>query len=311
MSNLTIILFAILVVLAILAIASILLSAIAEHRNPAIGKFIECQGVRLHYLELGSAALSPVVLFHGNGTMIQDLALSGLLNMLASRHRVLCFDRPGFGYSERPRFHAWTPERQAELFASALSQLGVRNPVVFGHSWGTLVAISLGLNHDFPVRALVLASGYYFPTWRPDFVVLGAPALPVLGDVFRYTLAPFVSLAILPMLIRKLFAPRAVPAEFKAQFPFSLMLRPKQLRAAAEESAQLIPAAMRLQTRYAEIICPVQQFHGDGDKIVKRQQADRLRHALRRSDLHIVREAGHMVHYANPAAMAQTIDEFY
>ena len=34
---------------------------------------------------------------------------------LADRHRVLAFDRPGFGYSERPREITWTPEAQMEL----------------------------------------------------------------------------------------------------------------------------------------------------------------------------------------------------
>jgi pimeloyl-ACP methyl ester carboxylesterase len=309
MPTLAVILLIILAVFALLAIAVILFSAIAERRNPAIGRFIECEGIRLHYLELGSAAEFPVVLFHGNGSMIQDLSLSGLPAMLARRHRVLCFDRPGFGYSERPHSRAWTPERQAELFASALSRLGVRNPVVLGHSWGTLVAIALGLNSDFPVRGLVLASGYYFPSWRPDFLVLAAPAVPILGDIFRYTLAPIVSLALLPIMIRKLFAPRAIPAVFKAEFPFSLTLRPKQLRAAAEESAHLIPAAARLQERYAEIVCPVRLFHGDNDKLIERQQADRLRQVLPRSELQIVPDAGHMIHYANPGAIARAVDE--
>jgi hypothetical protein len=47
----------------------------------------------------------------------------------------------------------------------------------------------------------------------------------------------------MPKLIRTLFAPRAVAPQFKNEFPISLSVRPKQLRAAAEESAFLIPVA--------------------------------------------------------------------
>ncbi len=186
-----------------------------------------------------------VVLFHGNGTMIQDLVLSGLVDRLAHNYRVVCFDRPGFGYSDRPRTRIWTPTTQAALFAKALDQLGVRNPVVLGHSWGTLVAIALALQSGYAVSGLVLVSGYYFPTARTDFWLMSAPALPLLGDLMRYTISPIISWAIMPKLMRTLFAPRAIPPEFKNEFPISLALRPKQLRAAAEESAFLIPACSR------------------------------------------------------------------
>jgi hypothetical protein len=39
-------------------------------------------------------------------------------------------------------------------------------------------------------------------------------------------------------------------------------LRPKQLRAAAEENDVLVPAAAQLQSRYSCIKCPVRLFHG-------------------------------------------------
>jgi hypothetical protein len=35
-----------------------------------------------------------------------------------------------------------------------LKRIGVRDPVVLGHSWGTLVAVALGLRGDYPVRSL-------------------------------------------------------------------------------------------------------------------------------------------------------------
>ena len=291
----------------ILVIANVVFSLIAERKNPPIGSFIECDGVRLHYLERGNPAARCVVLFHGNGTMIQDFILSGLVDHLASRSRIICFDRPGFGHSQRPRTRIWTATSQAALFVKALDQLGVRNPVVLGHSWGALVAAAIGFQNEYPIRGLVLASGYYFPTPRWDFWMLSGPAIPVLGDLVRYTVAPIISWAILPGLTRKLFAPRSVPEGFKHGFPVSLALRPKQLRAAAEESAFLIPEATRFQSRYPSIRCPVHIFHGTQDQIIEAEQARRLHKVLGRSQLHLVRNAGHMVTYADSIAMAQAV----
>jgi pimeloyl-ACP methyl ester carboxylesterase len=308
MSTADVILVAVIGVLLVLVIGNILFSFLAERKNPPIGRFIDCDGVRLHYLERGDPAARCVVLFHGNGTMIQDLIISGLVDRLASRSWVICFDRPGFGYSQRPRARIWTATSQAALFVKALKQLGVRDPVVLGHSWGTLVAAAIGFQNDYPIRGLVLASGYYFPTPRWDFWMLSGPAIPVLGDLVRYTVAPMISWAILPALIRKLFAPRAVPENFKHGFPASLTLRPKQLRAAAEESAFLIPQAAEFQFRYSSIRCPVHIFHGTGDQIIEPEQARRLHRVLGRSDLHLMPDAGHMVTYADSTAIAQAVE---
>src|SRR4029453_6949863 len=151
-------------VLVVLVIGNIVFSLIAERKNPPIGSFIECEGVRLHYIERGDPVAASVIMFHGNGSVIQDLVISGLVDRLARHNRVLCFDRPGFGYSQRPRARIWTATSQAGLFVKAFEKLGVREPVVLGHSWGALVAIAIGLQDNYPVRGLVLASGYYFPT---------------------------------------------------------------------------------------------------------------------------------------------------
>lgn len=295
------------VVLILLAIGNVVFSFLAERNNPPIGTFTECDGVRLHYLDRGDPAAPCVVLLHGNGSMIQDFTISELVDRLGRRNRVLCFDRPGFGYSQRPRSRVWSATAQAALFVKALDQLGVRNPVVLGHSWGALVAIAIGLRNDYAIRGLVLASGYYFPTWRWDVWMMSGPAIPVVGDLIRYTVGPILSWAILPMAFRKLFAPRSVPPNFKTRFPASLTLRPKQLRAASEESAFLIPTAAQFQSQYPSIRCPVRIFHGAADQIIEPEQARYLHRALPGSVLHLVEDAGHMVTYADGAAIAEAV----
>ena len=297
----------IVIVLIVLSAANLGLARLSEMRNPPIGKFTECDGVRLHYIDYGDPTAPCVVLFHGNGGMIQDFTISGLVDVLASRNRVLCFDRPGFGHSERPRLRIWTATAQARLFAKALDQLGVRNPVLLGHSWGTLVAIALAIRNDRRIAGLVLASGYYFPTLRWDVWITSGPAIPILGDIFRYTIAPIISWPIIPGMLRKLFAPRAVPDEFTKNFPVSLAVRPKQLRATAEESALLIPVAAGFQSHYSNLRCPVRIFHGTQDQVIEAEQARRLQRALPHSLLHLVEDAGHMVTYADTEAIAQAV----
>ena len=142
-----------------MAIANDLLARRAERLHPPMGRFLTVDGVGLHFLDRGAGPV--VVLLHGNGTMAWDFVLSGLVALLETDHRVIAFDRPGFGYSERPRSRFWTPQDQAVLLGQALRILDARPAIIVGHSWGTLVAISMALRDPEGTTGLVLLSGYY------------------------------------------------------------------------------------------------------------------------------------------------------
>ncbi|MDQ6627914.1 MAG: alpha/beta hydrolase, partial [Pseudomonadota bacterium] len=138
----------------------------AEREQPPAGRLLSVDGVRLHVVERGEGP--PVVLIHGNMVSQRDFEASGLIEHLARNHRVIAFDRPGFGHSSRPRDRLWTPAAQAELLHAALAQLGVGPAAVVGHSMGAMVALALALDHPEQVRRLVLLGGYYYPSARVD-----------------------------------------------------------------------------------------------------------------------------------------------
>jgi pimeloyl-ACP methyl ester carboxylesterase len=299
-----------------LAVAALVVSALlnrslaakAERDNPARGRFIEIDGVRLHYVERGQGV--PLVLLHGNGSMIQDFATSGLIDMAAAKYRVIVFDRPGYGHSNRPRSAVWSPEAQADLFDRALQKIGAVPAVVLGHSWGASVATNLGLRHSGTVRGLVLVSGYYYPTARLDAAALSGPAVPVLGDVLRYTLAPLLGRALWPRLMRKIFGPASMPESFAAGFPRGLALRPSQLRASASESALMVPAAAAGCARYGTLGMPVAIVAGADDRLIDPgEQSERLHREIDHSIFHRVARAGHMVHQTAPRDVLRAVDE--
>src|SRR5215216_3113324 len=91
----------------------------------------------------------------------------------------------------------------------------VSRAIVLGHSWGASVAVALALKYERMVKALVLASGYYYPTVRADVVALSGPAVPVLGDIVRHTVSPLLGRVMWPLLMRKIFGPVRVPEKFK------------------------------------------------------------------------------------------------
>jgi pimeloyl-ACP methyl ester carboxylesterase len=281
----------------------------AERHTPPIGEFMTVDGVRLHYIVRGHG--QPLVLIHGNGTMIQDFLVSGIVDQLAKRHSVIIFDRPGYGYSSRPR-GLWTPRAHATLYEKALKRLGVSKAVVLGHSWGSLVAVALALQAPGLVRSLVLASGYYYPTLRADVILASPPAIPGLGDVLRYTVSPLVGRALLPGMIKGMFAPASVPKRFDREFPKEMMLRPIQLRASAEDAALMVPVTVELQEHYAELKLPVVIIAGADDQIADvSRQSERLHHALPQSEFIVVPGMGHMIHHLAPEQIIQAVDHAF
>jgi pimeloyl-ACP methyl ester carboxylesterase len=277
-----------------------------ERDHPPQGKFVEVDGVRLHYTDRGEGP--PLVLLHGNGVYSSDFETSGLAGRAAQNYRVITFDRPGFGYSERPRTTIWNPENQARLLHRALQLIGVEQPIIVGHSWGTMVALQMGLDVPDDVRGLVLLSGYYYPSMRLDVPLFAPPAIPLIGDLLRYTVSPLLGRLMWPLNVKAMFAPAKVSERFR-QLPVWMMLRPKQVRASAAEAALMVPAAMKLSKRYGDLKVPATIIAGTRDKIIDPgSNAERLHEELPNSELHLEPGVGHMTHYAHPDEVMKAVD---
>ncbi|TQF28177.1 alpha/beta hydrolase [Bradyrhizobium sp. UNPF46] len=293
--------------LGVAAIVNQRLARKAERDNPPRGQFLDIDGARLHYVERGEGR--PLVLLHGNGSMIQDFDSSGLIDLAANGYRVIVFDRPGFGHSSRPRNVIWTPEAQADLIRKALDRIGVKQAIVLGHSWGASVALALAIRHPSHVEALVLASGYYFPTARADVTASSVSAMPGVGDAISHTISPILSRMLWPAMLHKMFGPRSVPDKFDG-FPKEMAMRPSQMRASAAEAALMIPAAFESSKTYDQIDIPTIIIAGDEDRLIDiNEQSVRLHGEIKNSKLHRIAGAGHMIQQSATTQLMAAIDE--
>jgi pimeloyl-ACP methyl ester carboxylesterase len=117
-------------------------------------RFVEANGIRLHYLDHGGDG-PALVLLHGlsaNAHFFDGLAASGL----ASSLRVLSFDLRGRGLSDAPD-SGYTMDDHAADLLGALDALGLDRVVLGGHSFGGLLTLFVAATAPERVeRALVL-----------------------------------------------------------------------------------------------------------------------------------------------------------
>lgn len=273
-------------------------------------RYLNVDHVRLHYVEHGQGP--PVVLLHGNGSMVSDFLSSSVVAHLVRKHRVVAFDRPGFGFSDRPRQQKWGPFEQARLFLRAFEALNIERPILVAHSWGTLVALAAALEAGRSIAGLVLLAGYYYPEpWRAENKQnpLARMAFPFAEEVIRETVMPVINRMMAPRAVTKVFAPCPVPERFRDVYSIPHAVRPSQMRAVLEEADMLIESARKLSELYQELRLPVRLVAGSADRVVATQKhSARLHMELASSDFHNVEGVGHMVHHSAPQHVIAAIE---
>jgi pimeloyl-ACP methyl ester carboxylesterase len=261
--------------------------------QPRAFHFLTVDGTRLRYLDHGKG--TPVVMLHGNGSMIEDFVSSGIMDH-APGHRFIVLDRPGFGYSERPPGRLWGPFEQANLLRRALLDLEVERPIIVGHSWGTLVALAMALENAEEVSGLVLMSGFYYPIGPRQTVRIPAAVFSHMRRLMA------------PETMRRVFAPCRIPERFIKIYPMSRAMGLSQMLAVDDEAAMLLPAVRALSQRYRELSLPVCLIAGSEDRIVDTdRQSVRLQEELSNATFYRVPECGHMVHHIVPELVVAAI----
>ncbi len=260
---------------------------------PPIGLFVNVDGARIHYVDRGDGP--PIVMIHGLAGTLWNFTYD-LVDRLADRHRVIALDRPGAGYSERPRGTSASLHVQAATIARVIEALGVQRPLVVGHSLGGALALALAMNHPRAVRELALIAPLTQPmstpprAFRPIFI-----RSPLLRALVAYTVGVPVSKRVAPQAIASIFAPETAPDDFATRGGAQLSLRASQFYHASSDLIAATDDMPAIAARYGEIDTPVRVLFGRGDRVLDhRVHGERLREQIPQTRLALV-DGGHML----------------
>jgi pimeloyl-ACP methyl ester carboxylesterase len=277
---------------------------IQSERSQSTSKFVTVDGTRLHFVIKGAGR--PVVLIHGNPGSAQDW--TRVFGPVGANHKAIAFDRPGHGYSQRPKHGDATVEVQARLLHDALKQLNVERPIVVGHSWGGALALVYALNYPKEVAGVVLVAPAVYESQDGVSLVTSLPAVPVIGDAVNFVLTPLLGASVVRSELKKAFSPDPVPKNYLRSV-LSEWTRSKKVKAYSLDEASLNDSLKKFSSRYSEISVPVSILAGDSDLIVsEKDNAGRLHQALPRSHLVVLPKTGHQIPFTHPQAVVDEIE---
>ncbi len=299
-------------VLLLLAAASIGVTLRAGHREraaeaayPPEGEFVTVNGLQVHAVVMGSGP--DLVLIHGSSGNTRDFTFS-FADKVKDRYRVIIFDRPGLGWSDRLHGAEGIHEQAAQL-RDAARALGAEKPVVLGQSYGAAIALAWALDAPESLSAVVNVAGPSHP-WSGPLPRLYRVNSSTLGSLFAVPLlTAFVQRDYVDRSIAEVFEPQDMPADYPDYIGSGLTLRRDALRANASHRASLRNEITALAPRYADFPVPLEIVHGDADTTVSLTiHAETMVRDTDQARLTVLPGVGHMPHHTHAEDVIAAID---
>jgi pimeloyl-ACP methyl ester carboxylesterase len=298
-----------LVALALVAIA-VLPPLLAPAPDPALlaprGRAVGVGGAEVNVVELGEGP--PIVLVHGLPGNIGDWGL--LPERLAARgHRVVAYDRVGFGFASRPGPEPgrYTLESNARELGALMDALGLPRAALVGWSYGGGIVQLFAREHPERVsHAVLLSSVGPRPVSEPttlDRLV----ALPFAVQLFAWLASvPPLGEAMARGEVAAAFSGEAAVPPGWLERTRAMLGLPHTLRSMVLEMQRYDPSLPRPEA----LAVPVLVLHGTADRNTPYAIAEDLSRSIPGAALVTVAEGSHMLPATHPDELAEAIHGF-
>ncbi len=241
----------------------------------------------------------PAVLCHGTPWSSQVWMPFG--DALARDFTVHVWDMPGYGASSKRAEHAVDFGVQAEAFAALLEHWDLGRPHVIAHDFGGAVSLRAHLVHGVPYASLMLVDVVAIPPSGSPFFRFVREHPDVLGRLPAYIHAAIVRTYIegashrglrdedLDALVEPWTGEDGQPAFYRQIAAYDERF--------LEENEQ----------RLGQIDMPVRVLWGTQDAWIPAERGQKLAGLIPGATLRLVDDAGHLMHYDAPVALADEL----
>ena len=275
--------------------------------------FFKSMGIDIHYVQtpVHAQCIVPgklIVLIHGFGA--STFSWQPVQQSFSPCDTVLAYDRPAFGFTERPLSwkgtNPYSMAGQMQILNDIIDHFGGgKQAVLIGHSAGGQIAANYALLHPFKVSKLILESpailnptpgaGLAWLTYIPEINQIG-PAL-VAGiatsgdDLLRESYHD------VNKMTQATYDGYHAPLKIKNwEFAFWEFSR-------ADKSNEIVE-------ELDDFKMPVLLITGDDDRVVLTSLTKHLAKMTPKAKLVVIANAGHLLHEEDPKAFMQAVGEF-
>jgi pimeloyl-ACP methyl ester carboxylesterase len=267
-------------------------------------RFVDVDGMRLHYQEAGDPAAPPMVLIHGFAS--SNMVWSKVFLELAQSFRVIAPDLIGYGYSGKPRHLDYTIASQARMIVSFLKQLGIDRALFVGSSYGGAVSVTVALEHPELIEKLVLV-GAVNNNKPTRYLLMRLFGSPIIGDILSPLLVG--SRSLLRLRMKRVYDRHEWVLDERRVEARHLPLRTRGAHRAIIRTVRRWDADR--VSRDAHLITqPTLLLWGDMDREVPLKDGERLQQNIPGARLLVFRACGHLPHEEYPELFVKLVTEF-
>jgi pimeloyl-ACP methyl ester carboxylesterase len=135
-------------------------------------RFLDADGVRLHYVDEGPADAPPLLFVHGNPTW-SYMWRRPIAELSSNGRRCVAFDHMGFGRSDKPpQLSAYSLERHVGNALALVEALDLTEVTLVAHDWGGPIGLGALLQRADRLRRVVLMNtwAWELPSFLPPFL---------------------------------------------------------------------------------------------------------------------------------------------
>ena len=267
----------------------------AEQNVPVTGKILNLNGLPVHgYIE--GHGTQDIVFIHGAFGNLRDWVFATRALSKFDR-RFIYIDRPGFGYSERDESN-WDAERQADQARAYLKKLNGRNPILVGHSWGALVAMSWAAKYPGEVKGVISLAGLNMPFFGLSKLANDTGLTNIAYELYFTNVVSKVDGGSIKKFANRIFKPQDIPEGYLDYIGTDLSRRLSTIKANKSDLSIMSKALDKNFAFYNHMEIPIEIIHGEKDFFVPvKSQAVAFNEVIPNSRLRILPTVGHMAHH--------------